>query len=100
MGSDVWQIRRISGQTAKGAVRVESQSGSLEELIDLADHEWRWRSGPPRELPVPDVLQLEVRKFDPPVENCNSPLAHGSCGHDKKSEAEEQDRWAKRSGWL
>ena len=38
-----WLQRRIVGQQATGAVRVESLDGRHSEVIDLADYEWRWR---------------------------------------------------------
>ncbi len=45
--SDRWMCRQIVAQQATGAVRLRSVDGQNEEMIDLADYQWRWRQGPP-----------------------------------------------------
>ena len=49
---DRWFQREIIGQLASGAVRVRSVHGDFEEVIELADYEWRWRIVPKTAAPA------------------------------------------------
>ena len=44
-----WVPRRIITQSATGTVRLMSPDGQHQEVIDLGDYEWRWRSAPQNE---------------------------------------------------
>ena len=74
---DRWLLRQIIGQTATGAVRLRSHGGEHEEVVELADYEWRWRAM----LPTAGTDAPRAKaKFDPVVADRNHPYAHPRAG--------------------
>ena len=67
-------------QPATGTVRLQSADGSQEEVVELADHEWRWRAMPPR---LPRAVQILCSKYDPVWCDRNNPYAHPAPGSPK-----------------
>jgi len=72
--TDRWLARRIVAQQSTGAVRLVSADGQQEEIIDLADYEWRWRA-----LPRTGTMAV-FGKYDPRKRDRNSPFAHPAAG--------------------
>ena len=65
--ADLCHIRKIIGQQATGAVRLQSIDGNYEEVVHLADYEWRWRSIP-------------RQKYDPVEADRDNPYADRESG--------------------
>ncbi len=74
--ADRWLIRQIIGQSATGLVRVRSINHKEEEMIDLADYEWRCRATLSRQ----GAIVAAFGKYDPRIRNQNSPFAHPTLG--------------------
>ena len=81
--ADRWLCRRISGQQATGAVRLTSADGAHEEVVDLADYEWRWRALPPSRVSGQTAAVAVFGKYDPKKRDRNSPFAHPAPGDTK-----------------
>ena len=73
-----WLVRQIIAQQATGAVRLRSADKATEDIIELADYEWRWRS-----MPLASGAQGQMAvfgKYDPLKRDRNSPFAHPALG--------------------